>query len=97
MKAIHFSPRSREAILFGFITLMLMALPCSMALDGGGLLVLCEYTTITYAALIWLILLRRPATPTDGDLKVLQWAPLPLFFFGSIFYPFVWYMRTSHS
>ena len=94
MRAIAFSERYHSPIWWAFVWFILLSLWCAMVTDMGESSQVFGYTIVTYAVLILLIMIRRPATPTRLDLLLVGFGLPVLFFLGLLFiYPLAWHLR----
>lgn len=93
MKNVTFSKKYNQPIRFGLISAALLALIAATTQDMGEWLTTYINSLVAYGALILLILLRRPSSPTRQDLLIVKWGLLILFLAGLIIYPAVWKWR----
>jgi len=88
-----FSPKYRPSITYAVIWILLLSLWCALVLDMGESLQVFLYSLGVFVALLLLITLRRPATPSKLDLLLVGWG-LPILFFSLLLiFPLVWHLR----
>ena len=81
---MSFHEAYRPAIRCGLGWALVLALVCSMILDGGASTSLYLCALGGYLSTILLVMLRRPANPSPLDLVVVGWM-LPATFFPLLF------------
>jgi hypothetical protein len=86
----------QKPMRYAFAWVAFLALWCGFVLDMGESLYAFLCSLGGYAALLLLIILRRPTTPTKLDLLLVAWALPILFFAGTVLLPAVQELRGVH-
>jgi len=93
MLRMTFSHGYLSPIRCAVICLVCLSLWCAFVLDMGESFQAFLHSLAAYVALLLLIMLRRPASPSKLDLLLVGWA-LPLLFFTLLLlFPLVWHLR----
>lgn len=88
-----FTDRYRTPIRYGVLWIIVLGVFSSLGLDFGETLEMYAFALAAYLALLLLILLRRPQTPTPTDLLALKWGMLCLFVVSLALCPYIWHLR----
>ena len=75
---IRWSPLYAPAARDAAIQFLLILVPTSTVLDGGGLLRTCFIVVISFWTVVAVMIARRPESPTHGDLRFIRLGALPL-------------------
>ncbi len=68
----------------------------SVTMDGGISLNILARSVPAYAALVLLVILRRPATPTRLDLILVRWGLVIIFVLSVFVLPPLWHWMSLH-
>jgi hypothetical protein len=71
--------RYREAIYFSLRQQVPWALLSLLFMDGGNMARICAIAMLGYSAVLALMLIRRPHSPTSFDIMFLRWGFFPLY------------------
>src|SRR5262245_26503509 len=84
------SPLYWPALRFGGILQAVLGLLTALLLDGGRIFGCFQVGFLAYWLIVGLIMVRRPLTPTKGDIVFIRWGIVLTMFVAGNCAPFVW-------
>jgi hypothetical protein len=89
-RSFQFSPQYRPALFRCLWLQVALFILTAMVLDMGRLNHLCRYAIVGQWVGIFIVMGRRPLTPTRGDLLFIRWGIVPLLFATPWLADWVW-------
>jgi hypothetical protein len=86
----RFSPLYWPAIRFGGVLQVVLGFLTASLLDGGRAFGFFQVAFVAYWLIVGLIIVRRPQSPTRGDIVFIRWGIVFTLFVSGNCAPFVW-------